>query len=257
MDINIEKAFSFVKEDPKWGKKLAIGGFLTTLLLLVLCIPFMILPFITSVPLYVAIIATCSVFTVAVMFALVGYPFLVIYNRIHQNEEFLPCWKNFFNIIFAGIKVSIGHFFFILPVMFLFALIWLIFLGAVSLGASVLSIFIIFFGFVLIYTLVGLTTIYALLYPLMCGAFTLDFNVFSFINFKKGWALLKENWLNYLILVLFIVAVCLVFHFAAMALFFTVAGVILIPWLCFYASLVCAELVAQFVNSKIKDRTQD
>ena len=137
-----------------------------------------------------------------------------------------------------------------LPVLFFAVVILLIFLGALSLGTSVLSMLIMFIGFVLIFALTGLTTVYSLLYPLMCGAFSQDMNVFSFINFKKGWALLKENWLNYIILLLLLVAVGVIFHFAAMVLVLTIAGAVLIPWLCFYASLVCADLVAQFVKTK-------
>lgn len=36
MEINFEKAFTFVKEDPKWGRKIAIGGLLSAVALLVL-----------------------------------------------------------------------------------------------------------------------------------------------------------------------------------------------------------------------------
>ena len=118
MEINFEKAFTFVKEDPKWGRKIAIGGLLSAVALLVLCVPFMVLPFTTSVPLYVALLATCSVFAAAIMFALAGYPFIVINNRINNKEEILPCWKEFFRIVFGGIKTAVGHFLFILPVMF-------------------------------------------------------------------------------------------------------------------------------------------
>ena len=225
MEINFEKAFTFVKEDPKWGRKIAIGGLLSAVALLVLCVPFMVLPFTTSVPLYVALLATCSVFAAAIMFALAGYPF-------------------------GGIKTAVGHFLFILPVMFFSVVILLIFLGAFSLGSSILAMLITFIGFVLIFALIGLTTIYSLLYPLMSGAFAEDLNVFSYINFKRGWELLRENWLNYLILLLLLVAVGVIFHFAAMVLVLTIAGAILIPWLCFYASLVCADLVAQFVKTK-------
>lgn len=250
MEINFENAFTFVKEDSKWGRKVAIGGLLSAVALFVLCVPFMVLPFTSSVPFYVALLATCSVFAAAIMFALAGYPFMVIHNRIHGNEEILPCWKEFFRIVFAGIKTSVGHFLFVLPVLFFAVVILLIFLGALSLGTSVLSMLIMLIGFVLIFALTGLTTLYSLLYPLMCGAFSQDMNVFSFINFKKGWALLKENWLNYIILLLLLVAVGVIFHFAAMVLVLTIAGAVLIPWLCFYASLVCADLVAQFVKTK-------
>ena len=250
MDINFEQAFSFVKEDPKWGKKIAIGGALSAVALFVLCIPFMILPFTSSVPLYVALLATCSVLAAAIMFALIGYPFLVINNRIHDCEEILPCWKDFFSIVFAGVKTTVGHFLFILPVLFFSLIVLLMFLGAFSLGTSVISVFIVFFGFVFIFALIGLTTLYSLLYPLMSGAFSEDMNVFSYVNYKRGWELLAGNWLNYLILLLLLVAVGVIFHFAAMLLVLTIAGVILIPWLCFYACLVCADLVAQFVKTK-------
>ncbi len=250
MEINFEKAFTFVKEDPKWGRKIAIGGLLSAVALLVLCVPFMVLPFTSSVPLYVALLATCSVFAAAIMFALAGYPFIVINNRINNKEEILPCWKEFFRIVFGGIKTAVGHFLFILPIMFFSVVILLIFLGAFSLGSSILAMLITFIGFVLIFALIGLTTIYSLLYPLMSGAFAEDLNVFSYINFKRGWELLRENWLNYLILLLLLVAVGVIFHFAAMVLVLTIAGAILIPWLCFYASLVCADLVAQFVKTK-------
>lgn len=252
MDINFEQAFSFVKDDPHWGRKIAIGGGLSAIAILVLCIPFMILPFTTSVPFYVAMLATCSVFAVAIMFALAGYPFMVIHNRINNQEEILPSWSEFFRIVFAGIKTSIGHFLFILPALFFSVIILLMFLGAFSLGTSILAMLITFLGFVMVFALTGIVTLYSLFYPLMSGVFSENMNVFSYVNFKRGWELLKGNWLNYLILMLLLIAVGVIFHFAAMLLVLTIAGVILIPWICFYASLVCADLVAQFVKTESK-----
>ncbi len=92
--------------------------------------------------------------------------------------------------------------------------------------------------------------IYMLSCMLMIGNFSVDMKILDFVNFKKAYAHIRDNWANYLILLLLLIALSLILQVGAFILALTIVGVIIIPAFMFYMYLVSADLVAQFMKTK-------
>lgn len=250
MDINFEKAFSFITEDKEWKKKISIGGGLSLLTVIVFVLPFLATLFRASAPLAIGLLGISILLCTVIILALVGYPYQVAYNRINNTEEILPDWKNFGVLVLTGIKSCVGYFLYTLPLSIaMLVMTGLFALGAIGDNPSLKVLFLIL-GFTVIFVLMVLSFIYMLAYYLMMTSFSKDLKVLSYIDFKSAYRMLKNNWLNYLILFLLVIAVSVIMQFALMILFCTIIGIIFIPAMMFYLSIVNADLLAQFAKTQ-------
>ncbi len=255
MEMDFEKAFKFITEDKDWKKKLAIGGglellsiiaVLVPLLLPVVCLEWQSLGF-TS---FLALFATGLIIFSVLNLAILGYLSLTTHNRIHNHEKFLPEWSGFGHLIITGLKTVIGHVLFFLPFIFISGIFLLVIMTPSVFQNSLLSslltaLFTIagLFGYFILYVFI------VVFYFLLFGSFLKDLKMLSFLNFKAAIALVKNNIINYLIFWLLIIVISIMVQFISILLVFTIVGIVLVPWLIFYSSLITADVIAQFVKT--------
>ena len=255
MDMDFEKAFTFISEDSQWKKKLAIGGGLSFLSMIALLIP-LFLPVIfrgwlslSIEGFLVSLVIGIIIFSVLNL-AIFGYFSITAHNRINNQENFLPEWSEFGRLIIAGIKTIIGHVLCFLPFIFISGILFLIIVSPAVFHDNPISPFL-----TAIFTIAGLFgyfVLYALLlifYYLLFGTFLKDMKVLSFLNFKTAISLVKNNIINYLIFWLLVVVISLIVQFVSIILIFTIIGILLLPWVMFYSFLVSADVIAQFVKT--------
>lgn len=249
MEMDFEKAFSFITADKYWKKKIAVGGTLSLLSVVLFVFPFIFL-FAGARDAFLPLLIICFISNLFLILGLLGYPYIVAYNRINNVDEPLPEWCDFGKLIAAGIKFIIGYLLFSIPLSIAYGIGTSLFATAALIsndsGKAALSVLL----FMLIFVIIALTFVYSLISLLMIANFAKDLKVLSFVNFKAAYCLIKNNWANYLILLLLVVAVNIILQLGACVLAITVIGLFFVPTLMFYTSLVTADLVAQFALSK-------
>lgn len=248
MEMDFEKAFSFITADKDWKKKITVGGTLSLLSVVLFILPFIFL-FAGAKNAFLPLLIICFISNLFLMLGLLGYPYIVAYNRINNVDEPLPEWCDFGKLIAAGIKFLIGYFLFSIPLSIAYGLVTSLFAAALisnDSGKAALGVLL----FILIFVIIALTFVYTLISLLMIANFAKDLKVLSFVNFKAAYCLIKNNWANYLILLLLVIAVNIILQLGACVLAITVIGLFFVPALVFYLQLVTAELLAQFVKSK-------
>lgn len=253
MDLKFEEAFSFVKQDKDWKKKIGIGGALSILAVILCVLPFLFLK-VASASFIFALFVVCAVSNAAVIFALIGYPYVAANNLINNSEEILPEWNDFGKLIFTGFKSSIGYCLYSIPLALAYVIILGLFACVAFVDDSIVKLAALIFIFLLIFIIAALSMLYMLISYLMIGTFSRDLKVLSFVNFKSAFETLKKRWLNYLLLFLLIIAVGVIAQFAMLVLTITIVGAITLPWIVFYISLVSANLIAQYI--KVQDAKQ-
>lgn len=257
MAMDLEKSFTFITEDSEWKKKLAIGGGLGLLSVLILLFPILLTtlfaPLVTiKFWLLLSLTTICIVISAVINLAIFGYFSITAHNRIHNKEKFLPEWSDFGALTAAGVKTVVGHVLCFLPFILCGAIVFLLavfpaLLFENNLLSGVFSII------SLALSLVGFFVLYALIiifYFLLFGVFLKDLNVLSFLNFKAAYGLVKNNILNYVIFWLFVIIISLIVELVSIILILTIVGIFLLPWVFFYSYLVSAEIFAQFVRTQ-------
>ena len=249
MKMCFEDAFTFVAADSQYKRKLAVGALLSILWVVLLFVPFSAV-FMGNIKISAILFLFCYFIDFLVFLYLVGYTYCVANNRINNNEQILPCWCEFKKIFFTGVKASMGYLIFSVPLYIALSVIFLMFFGISFLPDGAVSVL---FSCVFVVALLGilcLSVFYTLGCYLMMAVFSGDLKILSFIDFKSAYYLIKENWVNYLILLLLVIAVGIVLQIAAAVLMCTIIGIIFIPPLCFYSGLVTMDLIAQFAKTK-------
>lgn len=257
MAMDLEKSFTFITEDSEWKKKLAIGGGLGLLSVLIILFPILLTtlfaPLVTiKFWLLLSLTTICIVISAVINLAIFGYFSITAHNRIHNKEKFLPEWSDFGALIAAGVKTVVGHVLCFLPFILCGAIVFLLAVfPALLFGNNLLSG--IFSIISLALSLVGFFVLYALIiifYFLLFGVFLKDLNVLSFLNFKAAYGLVKNNILNYVIFWLFVIIISLIVELVSIILILTIVGIFFLPWVFFYSYLVSAEIFAQFVRTQ-------
>ena len=233
MGISLKQAFCFVPQDSKWVSKVFIGGlllFFPTFVYIFPGIRRMIFD-----PMNYYMVALFIMLTLTLLLAISGYFFKAVHNRIvHQNGK-LPSWKYFSYYIYIGVKSYIGGFIFSIP----FLVMFLLLMAFAPLTASMQLV-----PFLIAVCI--LHVIYTAMYIMLALKFSMDFRISSFLNIKKAYDLIKDNILNYVIVVLYCLLVALCNFILSMLLIHGQIFALLLPFVTFYVYLVYTDLFAQF-----------
>lgn len=233
MGISLKQAFAFVPQDPKWITKVFIGG-------LILFFPSFVFIFpgvkrLLFDPINYYLITLFGLIFLTTGLAVSGYFFKTVHNRIIHDKGRLPSWKYFSYYIYVGLKSYIGGLIISIPFLMILAL--LMFFAPMTFGRELIP-------FIMIAGIVHI--IYTAFYVMLALNFSLDFRISSFLNIKKAYSLIKDNLINYVLLVFdcLLVAVC-----NLILSFILLNGqilVLLLPFVSFYVCLVYTDLFAQF-----------
>lgn len=255
MNLDFEKALTYIAKDPGWSNKLLAGAGIWLASFAVFVMPFFV---------YIATVSALAAgftFFVSLFLSLLlnlviaGYFAQTASRRINFSNSFLPDWKDFGHLALTGLKYYAGFFLYMLP----FALFTGIYLGAlfyqISGDTAIKTpafLFFTLFGALLlmVYILVMIFT------PLMMANYFKTLKILSFVDFKEAFKMLKGNVGNYFVVLLLFLALSVLLQMALSFLVITVIGVIFIPVLYFYLYLVAAEIIAQFVLTA-KEKEQE
>lgn len=244
MKYDLEKILSFVKNDDRWIEKIVIGSLFT---IAIVALIFILICTIWLAPkAFLPLLILCTLLSVIIGLAVYGYILQMAHDYITDSETKLPEWSNFGSHLFVGFKAALGSVLFHLP---------LLFLGAIGLSLihyldiqseTSESYKLVSAGVNIIAEIFYL--IYMLLYPLFNANFIKDFNPFEFLNFSAAYKLLKNNAMDYLVLVLLILAMGVICNTSVLLLALTIIGILLIPFVSIYINIVCGILTARFVQ---------
>lgn len=256
MDLDFEKALTYIAKDPQWGNKLLAGAGLMLTSFAVFAVPALCLIIAPGVIAAITFFATLLL-SMLIWIVISGYICETASKKINTpDDEILPDWKDFGKLFSLGFKYFLGYFLYFLPL----CLIGLLFFVFISLGfyssysgligAGVFSfIFLTVFGAFLVFLYV-LTMAFL---PLMMTSFFKDEKILSFVNFKNAFNLLKNNVSNYLILILLFIAITILAQLVCSFLIATVIGIILLPIVYMYVYYVIADICAQFALTAQKN----
>lgn len=260
MDMDFEKALTYISKDTQWGNKLLAGAGLMLASFAVFLFPLgMMLT--GSLPAFAITLFVSLLFSLLLWFAISGYICETAFRRIQNpNDNVLPDWNNFGLLLSLGLKYFLGYFLYVLPVCLVGLLFgFFMFFGFAAShsgysGAGILSfMFLAFFGAFLVFLYI-LTIVFL---PLVMANFFRNKKILSFINFKEAFGLLKNNVSNYLVLILLFIAMTMLSQILCSFLIATIIGIILLPLVYMYVYYVIADLSAQFVLTSQKKCEQE
>lgn len=261
MVIDFKEAFTFMFKQENFLKKYITGAFFV---------------FLSSLPIFLnygnimtgetVLSMGAVILAIIILVPSLGYSLIYANSKIVKNEEILPEWRgNFSNIIENGIRYFVGFllfiilFSFILSILASIAAIICFIISAILVGPDALNSDTRFYYAVAGLTILGLLIfmvplliIFTFVLNLAVCSFLTDIKIISFFNLKKMFSLLKGNFLNLLLIILFsvVISVCNHFLFRVVPLIFfiitTFAG--------FYLMLVFYNLYAQFVQIGMKNQ---
>lgn len=260
MNLDFEKALTFISKDPQWGNKILAGSGLILAVFAVYLFPLMIM-ILGSVTLVMLTFLVSFVFSFILWMAISGYICETAHRRINNPDEYiLPDWTDFGGLIAKGLKYFCGYFLYILPLliasmlfltMFCFAMISMD--GHMNAMSALSFVLLVLCGAISFFLYI-LTSIFL---PLGIANFVKDMKILSFVNLKESFSMLKDNVSNYVILLLLYIAIIMLANFVCSILVAIVVGLILLPIVYFYIYLVLAELTAQFVISSNNKKSSD
>lgn len=243
MGLNLETAFSFIKKDCEWKNKLLVGGLLMMIPVLLNSLTTLTIKPNQNIDLSIIIlILILFVASIFLSVAVTGYYIKTAHSNIEKDNKELPAWNDLNGLMGLGFKYYVGYFLYSVP----FTLIGIFFIAMFFAHASLNLPLAIFFAFLTVI----LFSIMALFSFLMIANFAKDLKVLSFVNYPLAADLLRNNWKNYLLLVVFNILISSIFGFITFILGITVIGIVFIPFVTFYMMLVSADLIAQFVKTK-------
>ena len=260
MELDFEKALTYIAKDPQWVNKFLAGSGIILAALGVMIFPFASLLTGSSKSFCALMIMSCAV-SVVLWLAVSGYVCETAHRRIKNTEDYtLPDWTDFGGLIALGFKYSIGYFLYFIPVL----VVGLIFAGlCFFIGNPFAGFHHHMSGFsfgILVFAGAFLLFLYLLaviFLPLVMSAFFEDKKVLSFVSFDKAAKLIKGNVSNYVMLIILFIAMSILVSIITSILCVTVVGYIFFPLVYMYAYLVISELCAQFVVSSKAEKTAD
>lgn len=251
MTLNIENSLKYPIKDPKWKKKVLIGGSLMTLQ--VICnflnqfsssfkeiaksAPEKALYFIPLIAAVVALVILFAMFTG-------GYYTKNINQRISKPDSMLPDWSEWGNLFFIGFKATSATMIYIITVV---TMAIILFVATVKLiGDSTIGVIV---GLLLLMPLVFFVTI---LFSIANLAFATNLRFSSFFNFKLMKNLIKNNAGEFFLYLILAFAVSMLYSIVSIVLALTIVGIVLLPFLYFYQFLIISDLASQFIRNSLK-----
>lgn len=244
--MNLKNAFTFLKEDTKWVKKLLIGGLL------------MVIPTVanTMIGLFkpnshisLALILgmlLMMLFSMIISVFACGYYMKAVKNRMDEKE--LPQWGNFGELFVIGLKYLIGYFVYLLPFIVIEIMLSIIYTAASQIN-TILPVLVGILMFIVALTMM----FYSFAMEIN---FAKDFKISSFVRFPQAFKLLKNNMKNYFLLILFYIVIVVVFSILAVFLAWSKIEIVIMPFLTFYVLIVFAGLLGQFSRTKQTETEQ-
>lgn len=250
MKYDLESVLACVKNDEHWIKKLVIGSVLSISTILLLLIPLLLFLALfhspDAVPAVLLLFAFCFVVCTIIGLSLLGYCFKAGHDYLNDPMTKLPEWSDFWQLVLIGFKGTLGSILFYLPVMFLTAAYFFTAMHFEPLDDKSESVKTLLFCFDIFTEL--LFWVYTLFYSLFMANFMKDFNPFAFLNVSEAYKLLKGNGLNYFILVLIVLALSSLLGFSWIILALTIIGLLAIPFVSLYVSIMSCILTARFMQ---------
>lgn len=246
MNLDFEKSLTYISKDPGWVNKLLAGSGILLATFAVYVIPLFAFLFSDSVVVGAGSFLLCFIFSLVMTLVIAGYFVQTGNRRINFANSFLPDWTEFGRMLVTGLKYFVGFFIYSLPIailslLFGFALAY-VFAHHNAFHPAAFILLTAFGAFLLLFYI--LVMIFA---PLMMANFFRNLKILSFVDFKGAFSMLKNNVGNYCVLILLFIALSVMTQLLFSVLTVTVIGIIFIPVGYFYAYLVAAELIAQFV----------
>lgn len=251
MTLNIENSLKYPIKDPKWKKKVLIGGALMTLQ--VICnflnhfsssfkemaksSPEKALYFIPLIAIVVFLVILFAMFTG-------GYYIKNINQRISKPDSILPDWSEWGNLFFIGFKATSATMIYIITVVIIAIILFVVMvklIGDSTIGVIIGLIFLIPFLFFI-----------TILFSIANLAFATNLRFSSFFNFKLIKNLIKNNPGEFFLYLILAFAVSMLYSIVSTALALTIVGIVLLPFLYFYQFLIIGDLASQFVRNSIK-----
>ncbi len=250
MSLDLQRSFTYLKDDADWGLKVLIGGVFTLIVssagmltelakepkFAILVVPIML------VMLLLGLLAS---------FFVSGYYVKAVKARGQDGDNKLPVWQNFLEIFVLGFRYNVGYLLFLIPYALPCIILFLIgFAAAITAPKDAFGIIILSFlpaigvGLVMM-LIVGCIT------PLMVLNFVEDDKILSFYNYKKAFGRVKGNFKNYLMFLLFMFAIATALGIASFVIgLVPLLGSLVVPFVSFFITLVIADLLAQFGRTK-------
>ena len=258
MNLDLEQAFTFLKNDEHWIKKLVIGAAIALFAIIILIAPCIFVCIAKSFTLKTAaMIVICTIIAGFCGLIVSGFALKTGHLLIKDRNTKLPEWKDYLEFLFIGFKSFLGSLMYYIPFLIFsfcagFAEIALEHAVKIHIISNNAASFINFCT----------NSIYNLVY-LLCILFFIavhinflrDLNPFSYLNFVKAAKMLKGNILKYFIMVLVIFAVGLAFEIAGVICILTIIGIVVVPFIIIYIHLVSVNLMAQFANISDKNNS--
>ena len=243
MKYDLENIFTLVKHDEQWIQKLIIGSLFIVAMIVLFVIPFISLAVvpIASLPLFIICLFAAAI----IGLGLYGYFFKTAQDYMNNPQTKLPQWSDFFSFVLIGLKGALGSIMYNLPFIIFnlvivgFLLIFKadnskIFEVATHMVDVVMQLFYI---------------AYSLIYLVLEAVFIKKgFNPFQFLNFSEGYKMIKNNFIEYLILVVLYIAISTVLVACSFILFITIVGIVLIPFVIMYACIISFVITARFIQ---------
>lgn len=246
MNIDFEKALTYIAKDPGWVNKLLAGAGILLSTFAVFLIPLFMYIVTGSVIIGGISFFLCFFLSIVLTLVMAGYFVQTANRRINFSNSFLPDWNDLGHLTLTGLKYFVGHFLYFLPLMicsfiFCFALVYVMSHNS-GFHVSAFALLTVFGAALLLFGI--LVFIFC---PLMMANYFKTMKILSFVDFKEAFKMLKCNAGNYFILLLLFLAIEIMAQMICSFLFITVIGIMFIPVLYFYIYLVAAEVTAQFV----------
>lgn len=173
MTMSFEKSFGFVFKDPEWVKKLLIGTVFALLTPLAIGAPF-----------------------------LTGYIIRIIRHRLDGKED-LPAWDNVGDLFVDGVKMIFVGLVYALPILVLGVTLAILMIVAVAVDSDAGAVVAL-----LIFPFQGLSFLYSLLivlvHPHIYYVIATDAPLSQAFHLRKYFRLLKKEWSNALLALLFV-----------------------------------------------------
>lgn len=247
MKIDVEKAFTYVKNDPDWVKKYLIGVglciFPAMLEIIKIFVPDGKNPSPAEIKLLAVLLPIILLFVIGSVicaFLTGGYLVKTANTRMKNPDSCLPDWK-FGEAFWLGLKAFCASGVYVIGIV-VFVLCAVLLFNAIFQN-NILTLIASCIVFIIALICVGVAL------SLGWVAYTIDYKFSSYFNFSKMKQLVNKNIPTFLIYVALMMGLSLFAQIASGMLSLTIIGVVAIPFISFYQIIVSADIVAQFVST--------